>query len=136
VEDAFGTVVIVVAVVGAVIALITLAGTGRSYREIGGGGLTHDSDAGPAGAQPGADAERDEEIRQMVGARNARRERRGEAPVDVDAELARLASPAADPGLRDEVRDLVIAANHRRVRAGKEPLDVESEVLRRLRDLN
>ena len=135
-QDAFGTVVIVVAVVSAVIAIITLAGTGRSYREIGGGGLTHDRDGAPAGPQPGADAEREEEIRQMLGARNARRERRGEQPVDLDAELARLATPAADPGLRDEVRDLIVAANLRRVRAGKEPLDVETEVLRRLRDLN
>jgi hypothetical protein len=136
VEDAFGTVVIVVAVVGAVIALITLAGTGRSYRQIGGGGLTHDGDGALEGARPSPDAERDEEIRQMVDARNARRERRGEAPVDVDAELARLASPAVDPGLHDEVRDLVVATNLRRVRAGKEPLDVDTEVLRRLRDLN
>jgi hypothetical protein len=136
VEDAFGTVVVVVAVVSAVIAIITLAGTGRSYRQIGGGGLTRDSDHAPAGAQPGSDAERDEEIRQMLDARNARRERRGEAPLDLEAELGALARPAVDPGLRDEVRDLVVAANHRRVRAGKAPLDVETEVLRRLRDVN
>ena len=99
-EDAFGTVVIVVAVVSAVIAVIPLAGTGRSSRQIGGGGMTHDRDDAPAGAQPGADAEREEEIRQMLGARNARRERRGEQPVDVDAELARLGTPAIDSGLR------------------------------------
>ncbi len=72
----------------------------------------------------------------MLDARNARRERRGEPPVDLDAELAALARPAVDPGLRAEVRDLVVAANHRRVRAGKQPLDVEAEVLRRLRELN
>lgn len=131
-QDAFGTLVFVVAAVGAIVAVITLAGTARSYRQIGGGGLTHDSDA--AGAT-GADAERDEEIRQMLDARNARRERRGEAPVGLDAELARLAQPAVDPGLRAEVRDMVVASNHRRVRAGKEPLDVETEVQRRIRDL-
>jgi hypothetical protein len=132
VQDALGTIVVVVAVLGAVIAVITLAGTGRSYREIGGGGLTHDSDTGPA---PAADAERDEEIRQMLGARNARRERRGEPPVDLDAEMAALHPPSADAGLRDEVRQLVVARNHRRVRAGKEPLDVEAEVERRILDL-
>ena len=132
-EDAFGTLVWIVAGVGAIIAVITLAGTARSYREIGGGGLTRDSDEAPPA---GTGAERDEEIRQMLDARNARRARRGEAPVDVDAELARLAQPSIDPGLLDEVRDMVVAANHRRVRAGKEPLDVESEVQRRIRDLN
>jgi hypothetical protein len=137
VEDAFGTLVWIVAGVGAIVAIITLAGTARSYREIGGGGLTRDSDHAPAGgSDPGADAERDEEIRQMLDARNARRERRGEAPVDLEAELARLDAPAVDPGLRAEVRDMVVATNHRRVRAGKEPLDVETEVERRIRDLN
>jgi hypothetical protein len=137
VEDAFGTLVYVVAAVGAIVAVITLAGTARSYREIGGSGFTRDSDAAPgAGAAPESDAERDEEIRQMLGARNARRERRGEAPVDVEAELAALSRPAADPGLRDEVRQMVVARNHRRVRAGKEPLDVDAEVERRLRELN
>jgi hypothetical protein len=128
VEDAFGTLVFVVAAVGAVVAIITLAGTARSYREIGGGGLTHDDDGA-------ADAERDEEIRQMLGARNARRERRGEPALDVEAELEALSRPAADPALRDEVRELVVARNHRRVRAGKAPLDVEAEVERRIRDL-
>jgi hypothetical protein len=133
VQDAFGTLVFVVAAVGAVVAVITLLGTARGYREIGGGGLTHDSDARP---QAALDAERDEEIRQMLDARNARRERRGEAPVDLEAELAALDRPVADAGLRDEVRDLVVARNHRRVRAGQEPLDVEAEVERRIRDLN
>ncbi len=132
VEDALGTLVWIVAGVGAVVALITLAGTARSYREIGGGGLTHDSDAGPGA---GAAGERDEEIRQMLEARNARRARRGEAPVDVDTELAALDRPAADPALRDEIRDLVVARNARRVRAGKPPLDVDAEVQRRIRDL-
>jgi hypothetical protein len=133
VQDAFGTLVFVVAAVGAVVAIITLAGSARSYRQIGGGGLTHDRDAGS-----GADADdvRDEEIRQMLGARNARRERRGEPPVDVEAELEALSRPPADTGLRDEVRDLVVARNHRRVRAGEAPLDVETEVERRIRDLN
>jgi hypothetical protein len=128
-EDALGTLVWVVAAVGAIVAVITLAGTARSYREIGGGGLTHDDDVTTA-------AERDEEIRQMLQARNARRERRGEPPVDVEAELAALGRPAADPAIEDEVRDLVVARNHRRVRAGKAPLDVEAEVARRIRDLN
>ncbi len=35
----------------------------------------------------------------MLGARNARREARGEAPLDVDDEIARLTAPARDPAL-------------------------------------
>jgi hypothetical protein len=137
VQDAFAILVWVVAGVGVLVALVTLAGTARGYRDIGGSGLTRDSDGGPAEPGSASDAERDEEIRQMLDARNARRERRGEPPVDVDAELAALARPATDDAaLREEVRQLVVARNHRRVRAGKAPLDVEAEVERRIRELN
>ncbi|HVL31576.1 MAG TPA: hypothetical protein VM299_05020 [Solirubrobacteraceae bacterium] len=141
-EQALATVVWVVAAVGVLVAIVTLAGTARSYGQIGGGGLTRDSDATappstPAGAAApaGADAERDEEIRQMLDARNARRARRGEAPLDVEAELAALRAPQVDPGLREEVRQLVVARNERRVRSGQDPLDVEAETERRIRDL-
>jgi hypothetical protein len=132
VEDAFGTVVFVVVAVGAVVAIITLVGSGRSYRQIGRGGLTHETDDALAGT---AD-ERDEEIRQMLGARNARRERRGEPALDVGAELAELQRPAVDASLRDELRELVVARNDRRVRRGQAPLDVEAEVERRIRELS
>jgi hypothetical protein len=80
-------------------------------------------------------AVRDEEARQMLEARNARRVRRGEEPLDVERELDRLVRPpatASDPQLVSEVRELVLASNRRRVKQGKEPLDVESEVERRL----
>jgi hypothetical protein len=84
-------------------------------------------------------AVRDDEIRQMLEARNERRVRRGQEPLDIEAELATLVAPSAaldaDPELVAEVRDLVIARNERRVRMGKEPLDVEAEVARQLRDL-
>ena len=135
-EEAFGTIVWVVAVVGAIIAVYTLVGTGRSYREIGGGGLVRDRDGegGPAGAA----GEREEEIRQLLEARNARRVRRGEAPQDVAAELAALdpAPPAGvDDALREEIRQHVVARNARRVRDGSAPLDVEQEIERRIRDL-
>jgi len=138
-EEAFGTIVWVVAVVGAIVAVYTLVGTGRSYREIGGGGLVRDRD-GARGADAGiaTAAERDEEIRQMVEARSARRVRRGEAPLDVDAEIAALhrAPPAGpDAELREEIRQHVLARNARRVRAGEAPLDVEQEIERRVRDL-
>ena len=132
-EEAFGTLVWIVAGVGAIVAVFTLVGTGRSYREIGGGGIVRDDDgAGDAAA------ERDEEIRQMLEARNARRVRRGEAPLDVEAERAALDRPApseADDELREEIRQHVLARNARRVRDGAQPLDVEAEIERRLRDL-
>jgi hypothetical protein len=80
----------------------------------------------------GGVAERDDEIRQLLEARNERRARRGEDPVDVDAELARLTAPAVDPELREEIRQLVVARNHRRMRAGQPPLDVESEIEREI----
>jgi hypothetical protein len=135
-EDAFGTLVWVVFGAGAIVAIFTLIGTGRSYREIGGGGLAHDEDGG--GPPLSADAERDMEIRQMLEARNARRARRGEAQQDVEAELTALTRPSTviDDELRDEIRQHVLARNARRVRAGGEPLDVEEEIERRIRELS
>jgi hypothetical protein len=129
VHDAFGIVILVVVIVGAIVAVITLAGTGRAYDDIGRGGMS--SDPAPQ-AESGA---REAEIRQMLEARSARRVRRGEEPLDVDAELAALTRGAPDPGLAVEVRQLVEARNARRVRRGEEPLDVEVEVARRLREL-
>jgi hypothetical protein len=137
-QDAFGIVLVVVVVVAAIVAIVTLAGFGRAYDEIGRGGMSlRDGSDRPAREVTPAMAagERDEEIRQMLQARNARRVRQGKEPLDVEAELAALSRPAIDPGLAGEVRDLVIARNARRVRQGKEPLDVEAEVERRLRDL-
>ena len=125
-DDAFIAVVVLVSVlalVGAVIALVT---SGGSYDEIGRGGLSVDE-------RPATTAERDTEIRQYLAARNARRAARGEAPVDVEAELRALTAPAADPELAAEVRQLVEARNARRVARGEAPLDVEEEVARRLR---
>jgi hypothetical protein len=93
----------------------------------------------PSAAKPGSAAalvERDAEIRQLLEARNLRRERRGEAPVDIELELRRLTAPAIDAELRDEIRDLVIARNHRRARTGKPPLDVEAEIEREIHDLH
>jgi hypothetical protein len=135
-EAAFGYVLFGVVIVGGLIAVATLFVSGRAYDQIGRGGFFRDTDgARPASGSAGDLAERDDEIRQMLTARNARRAARGEAVVDVEAELARLTAPVADPGLRDEIRQLVIAGNARRVRRGQEPLDVEAEVERRLREL-
>jgi hypothetical protein len=135
-QDAFGIVIFAVVIGAAIVAVITLFGRSKAYEQIGRGGLSLNEDPMPK-APSGAVAarERDDEIRQMLDARNERRVRRGEAPLDVDAELARLTAPAVDPGLQDEVRQLVIARNERRERRGQPPLDVEEEVARQLREL-
>jgi hypothetical protein len=132
----FGTIIIVVSIVAVVVAAISYWGSGRIYRGIGASDLVMDRERGAAVAAPDS-AEAQEEIRQMLEAKSARREARGEPPLDLDAELAALSggSPDADPGLREEVRQLVIARNERRARQGKEPLDVEAEVERQLRSL-
>jgi hypothetical protein len=137
-QDAFGIVLVVVVVLAAIVAIVTLGGFGRAYDQIGRGGMSlgDGSDRPTHEITPAmAAGERDEEIRQMLEARNARRIRQGREPIDVEAEMAALARPVVDPALAGEVRDLVVARNARRVRQGKEPLDVEAEVQRRLRDL-
>ena len=102
--------------------------------------MDHDETA-PRARRPAAPPPRprpSEEIRQLVEAKSARRVARGEAPLDIDAEIAALTQPAAagaDAGLREEVRQLVIARNERRLARGQEPLDVEAEVERQLREL-
>ena len=137
-QEAFGTLIWVVAIGGAIVAIYTLVGTGRSYREIGDGGIGHDEDDRGDGAPMSADAERDMEIRQLLEGRNARRARRGEAPQDVEEQFAALTRPPAtvDDELRDEIRQHVLARNARRVRAGGEPLDVEQEIVRRISELS
>jgi hypothetical protein len=139
-QDAFWTVLLVVVIGGAVIAVITFIGTGKLYEQIGRGGLSinEDEDLRPRDSGSGGAAtarERDDEIRQLLTARNERRARRGEEPIDVEAELERLTAPTVDAALRDEIRQLVIARNERRARRGEEPLDVEAEVERQVREL-
>jgi hypothetical protein len=141
VEETFGTVVIVLAVVAAVFAAAAYVGSGRLYDGIGKGAFSLDQPDRPRGPQPGTaayDAEAEAETRQLLEAKSALRESRGETPLDIDAEYAALTAPAApgrDEALRDEVRQLVIARNERRARKGEPPLDVEQEVDRQLRDL-
>ncbi|HEY2637952.1 MAG TPA: hypothetical protein VGI54_11215 [Solirubrobacteraceae bacterium] len=138
VQEAFGVVIFVVVVLAAIVAVASLSGRDHLYEQIGRGGLTRDSDAarsGPPSGSAAAGAEQEEEVRQMVEAANARRARRGQAPLDVEDEVARLTRPTADAGIEAEVRQLVQARNERRARQGKEPLDVEAEVARQLREL-
>ena len=71
-QDAFWTVLLIVVIGGAVVAVFTFLGTGKLYDQIGRGGLSLR-----------------EEIRQLVVARNERRARAGKEPLDVDAEVER-----------------------------------------------
>lgn len=140
-------VVVVVSLGSLVAAVIAFAGSGKVYDQVGKGAFELDRESerssGPPVDSPAARAEAAAEIRQLVEAKAARRAARGEAPLDIEAEVARLTDqgtgnrqPATgDSELRDEVRQLVVARNERRIARGQEPLDVEAEVERQLRDL-
>jgi hypothetical protein len=139
-DDALGTVLIVVVIAAALIAVATLVTSGSTYDQIGRGGLSLRDGSDRPASEPAntnfvSDRERDEEIRQMLGARNERRARQGREPLDVEAELRSLTEAAIDPGIEAEIRSLVVARNERRARRGQEPLDVEAEVARQIRDL-
>ena len=142
--EAFGIVLIAICVAAVIVAVLSYWGSGKLYSGLGReGGLSMEGDedlprARAAAPAAPSSAEAREEIRQLLEAKNARRAARGQAPLDVDAELAALTSQqpaAADAGLRDEVRQLVVARNERRARQGKPPLDVEAEIERQLREL-
>jgi hypothetical protein len=114
--DALPIVIVAVTVLAALVAVGTLASSGRSYDQIGRGGLSLRDGSDRPAREPvttGAAAarERDDEIRQLLEARNERRVRRGLEPVDIDAEIRALDGPAIDPDLEDEVRALVVARN-------------------------
>jgi hypothetical protein len=143
-----GDVLLLVTGVAAPIAGWWFAHSADAWRTLGRGPFSIDSEPSPAGRRPGPSAPVDPaiqaaEVRQMLTAKAERQRRRGEAPLDVEAETARLleAPPATDPDaamaaeLRGEVRHLVIIRNERRMHRGLEPLDVERETDRQLADL-
>ena len=140
-ETAFGTVLIVISLVAVVVAALSFWGSGRIYRGLGRSGPFSmdepDRPSMPAPTSAASQAEAREEIRQMLEAKNSRRVARGQAPLDIEAEVQALTAPQVprDAALREEVRQLVVARNERRMRQGKAPLDVEEEVERQLREL-
>jgi hypothetical protein len=120
-------------------------GSDSLYDQIGQGGLSKESDYGASGGaltdSALAQAEQEQEIRQMISARSDRGVSRGEPALDVEAEVQRLlaasrGSAERDPALMAEVRQLVEARNERRTRQGMAPLDVEQEVTRTLEELD
>jgi hypothetical protein len=154
----FGTVIWIVVLVIAPVAAVLFAGAFGLLDQLGRGDLAIEESPRPA--RPAADgtslrgplarAEREAEIRQLVQARHDRQAERGEQPVDVDSEVARLVAldPETDPhrgpdekdrqdsALRLEVRQLVIARNERRAARGEAPLDVDAEVDRQMQLLD
>jgi hypothetical protein len=136
----FGTVVILVAVVGGLAAILSYVGSGKIYQGIGKGVFALDTEdrlPAPRAGSAAALREQEDEVRQMLQAKSDRREARGEGPLDVEAEVHALLRPATgvDPQLREEIRQLVVARNERRGRRGEAPLDVDAEVERQIRDL-
>jgi hypothetical protein len=121
VQDALPIVIVAVVVVAGVVAIAMLLLSQGSYDHIGRSDMTFDRDAAK-------DPFRDEEIRQLLEATNARRAARGRPPLDLTA----LEGPPDDE-LRAEIRAFVESRNARRIARGQEPLDVEAEVERRLR---
>jgi hypothetical protein len=129
-----------------VMSVVFLVSRSGMYDHIGQGGFSRESDhlAGappPAPDSPAGRAEREQEIRQMLGARSDRLVSRGQPALDIEAEVARLMAPAQQPeghaaGLVEEVRQLVVARNERRQRQGLEPLEVDTEVARTLEEFD
>jgi hypothetical protein len=126
---------------------LLLKRVGGGWETMGGGPFAILDDRPPkrtaGGAAPSVDpAVQAAEVRQMLEAKSQRRQQRGEAPLDVEAETERLLAAAEKPRgdeamdaeLRAEVRQLVVARNERRMREGREPLDVEAETERQLAD--
>ncbi len=143
-----GTVLVLIALVAIPFAAFSFSRAEEAYRSIGKGALAIDDDL-PVPRylrrpdQPVDPAVQAAEIRQMLEAKASRLERHGEAPIDVEAEAARLLRPAQEPPsagsrqqaeLRAEVRQLIVSRNERRMRKGMEPLDVEAETERQLAD--
>jgi hypothetical protein len=142
-----GEVIMIVVFTTIPIALLTFVlGAKNALNEVGKGqfAVEFESDLPSKITDSDADsspAAREAEIRQLLEAKSYRQQARGEAALDIDAELNRLLSErpslptAVHPQLVEEVRQLVVARNERRARQGKEPLDVDKEVERQLREL-
>jgi hypothetical protein len=142
-----GAVLLAISGIAAPIAGYLFHRSAQSWRSFGQGPFSINVDSPPrhSGSPPLPidPAVQAAEVRQMLEAKSARRQQRGEAALDVEAETRRLLS-AAEPSsaeeamqeeLRAEVRQLVVARNERRLRQGLEPLDVEAETQRQLADL-
>jgi hypothetical protein len=135
-------IVIIVIVAVPVATLAFVLGASNALGQIGRGRFAIPDQLPQRGGKssPVSPQAREAEIRQMLEAKAYRQRTRGEEPLDVETELAKLldqggGSLRRDAELLAEVRQLVVARNERRERQGKEPLDVEAEIERQLREL-
>jgi hypothetical protein len=89
--EVFAIVLFVVVGLGVVGSLISFRGRGDLYDQIGRGGLSlREEPVGPPAAGPATgESALAQEVRQLVIARNERRARAGEPPLDVDTEVQR-----------------------------------------------
>ena len=88
-----GTVLILVTLLAAPIAAVAFARSGKAWQGIGRGPYAIDPDLPPRSvrrlASPVSRATQEAEVRQMLEAKSYRRQRRGEAPIDVEREAER-----------------------------------------------
>jgi hypothetical protein len=88
-----GAVLILITLVAAPIAAIAFARSGKAWQGIGRGPYAIDPDLPPRSvrrlASPASQVIRETEVRQMLEAKSYCRERRGEAPIDVERETER-----------------------------------------------
>jgi hypothetical protein len=86
-----GTVLILITLVVLPIAAIAFARSGQAWRSIGRGPYAIDPDLPPRSVRPmpapASRATKEAEVRQMVEAKAYRHRRRGEEPLDVEAEI-------------------------------------------------
>jgi hypothetical protein len=136
VQSVFGIVVFSVVGISGLIAIGAFLFAGPPHSSIGGGGF-----APPAPSSGSEPAEmREDDVRQMLEARNRRRIARGEPGGDVDAELAALLAPEASNApvsgeVRAEAEAIVTARQSRRRRRGQPEGDFEAEVDELLRTI-
>ena len=88
-----GTVLVLITLVVLPIAAAAFAGSGKAWRGIGRGPYAIDPDLPPRSVRPlpspVSRETREAEVRQMLEAKSYRRQRRGEEPLDVEAETER-----------------------------------------------
>ncbi len=88
-----GNVLIAITLLAVPVAAIAFALSGKAWEGIGRGPYAIDPDLPPRSVRrlssPVSRATREAEVRQMLQAKSYRRERRGEAPIDVEREAER-----------------------------------------------
>src|SRR5581483_3372402 len=99
-HSTFNVVIWVVCILAVIIAFGALIAGRKTWEDYGKGHFVMDHEP----RRDAGVAERDDEIRQLLEARNERWARRGEASIDVDSELACLTVLVIDPAFREEIR--------------------------------